>query len=266
MKASIRVNIILLTIVFVTAVLPFFILSKAVAEDLPFTRVPLSEINVPEYTCDGEWLEMKDSVSGHKLPFLWCYRGGKNLIFEQEGPRVFLSIDGEPAKLTGVIIRSREEVKILAEELAKNDELLTVWIYGPKLAALNDLVDTSEVSSIQIWEYNYGLISDLSPLERLSNVISLCIRDCDNIKDLTPVAKLTKLTSFDGQGCFKFENISALGKLSELQCLNIENHVINDYKPLMPLRTLRCLKLESDFKDPEGCKYFIFQQSNLEKL
>ena len=240
MKVSTKGYLILVTSVFV-----FLSPLKAVAGAFPPTSVRLSEMTIPEYVFEDEWIEIQEFYSSHhrELPFLWCYQGGKKLVFEQEGPRVFLSIDGKLAKLAGVIIRSREEVKILAEELARCDEPLTVWIYGPKLAALNDLADTSKVSSINVWEFDYGLIADISPLRRFNQLTSLSLRNCKKITDLSPIAKLSKLKSLEIQGCPKIADISVLTKLKNLKALNISGCRIDDASPIGKLNQLKLLNI-----------------------
>ena len=155
-------------------------------------RVPLGVIDVPEGTPQGEWLE----IGGH-TPLLWCYRGGKRLVFEQAGPKVYLSSNGGPFSLAGIIVRSREEM-LLVNDLPENEcQRLTLWVYSPHLVHLKDVSRPEAIDSIQAWEWGRGLLTDLSPLTRTTQLRSLCVRNCPKLATLSPLKSLGKLSSLD---------------------------------------------------------------------
>jgi len=155
-------------------------------------RVPLGEVlEVPDGTPDGEWLKI-----GGDTPLLWCYRGGKRLIFEQEGPKVYLSVDGKPSRPAGIIVRSKEEAMLL-DDVAKTSEALTVWIYSPHIKHLPALKFVDSIDSIHVWEGERGLLTDLSPLSSASKLTSLSIQRCEKVSDLSPLKKLKRLSSLD---------------------------------------------------------------------
>ncbi len=213
-------------------------------------RVPLGVIDVPEGTPQGEWLE----IGGH-TPLLWCYRGGKRLVFEQAGPKVYLSVDEKSFRLAGIIVRSKAEALLLDKEA---EQPLAAWFYGPQLAALDMMRNADKITSLQIWEfdtassykYEAAIISDLSPLERLSSLSSLSIRNCANVQDIDSLKSLKGLTSLDISGC-SVTSLSPLNDLTNLRALNMvfafapgHPYEYQEYSPLKSLRSLQSLKLD----------------------
>ncbi|MBT3199756.1 MAG: hypothetical protein HN350_07550 [Phycisphaerales bacterium] len=201
-------------------------------------RVALGDVKVPDGTPDGEWLQI-----GGDTPLLWCYRSGKRLVFEQEGPKVYLSIDGKPFGLAGIIVRSKEEAMLL-DEAAKVSEGLTAWIYSPHLKHLPDLKHIDSIDSIHVWERVRKLLTDLSPLASASKITSLSLRNCQKISDLSALRGLKRLTSLDLYSSLKVEDITPLTDLpitwldtrsTSLQPASVEL--------LGELSNLRCLKV-----------------------
>lgn len=214
-------------------------------------RVSLGEVlEVPDGTPDGEWLEI-----GGDTPLLWCYRGGKRLIFEQEGPRVYLSVDGKPSRPAGIIVRSKEEA-MLVDDVAKTSKGLTVWIYSPHIKHLPALKFVDSIDSIHVWERERKLLTDLSPLSSASKLTSLNIQRCRKVSDLSPLKKLKRLSSLDLRHCMKARDIGPLtglpitwmdargiylkpdsmkflGQLSQIRCLKV---VAYESKTAIPLQ------------------------------
>lgn len=157
-------------------------------------RVPLGVIDVPEGTPDGEWLEI-----GGDTPLLWCYRGGKRLVFEQAGPKVYLSLDGSNFSLAGIIVRSREEMLLMNDLPEDTRRRLTLWIFSPHLVHLKEVAAPESIDSIHVWEWGRGLLTDLSPLTRTTQLTSLCIRESPKLTDLSPLKGLGKLSSLNMQ-------------------------------------------------------------------
>ena len=158
-------------------------------------RVPLGEIEVPRGTPDGEWLE----IGGH-TPLLWCYRGGRRLVFEQEGPKVYLSVDGKPFYLAGIIVRSKQEMLLVDTVAKESDHHLALWVYSPHLTHLGKVASVGSIDSIHVWEWGRGLLTGLSPIAAAKGLTSLCIRDCPELSDLAPLRGSAKLSSLDLRG------------------------------------------------------------------
>jgi hypothetical protein len=205
-------------------------------------RVPLGEIDVPEGTPEGEWLKIGDGN-----PLLWCFRGGRRLVFEQSGPRVYLSIDGKPAKLVGVIVRSRSEM-LLVDKLPAGEAVdLTLWVYSPHLKHLAKLTNPDRVGGIHAWELeDEEILKDISPVSRCVNLRSLCVSNCRELEDISPLAGLPKLSSAD----FYRTKVNSIAPLREcpVEWLDVRYTLLSgpegDYAELARLKSLFCLKTQ----------------------
>lgn len=200
--------------------------------------VPLGDIQVPEGTPEGEWLE----IGGH-TPFLWCYRGGKHLEFRQHRPRVYLSVDGGKHKLAGIIVRSKEEAGLLCEEAAKSPHPLTAWVYSAKLPWLKLVRTPDKVKSIQVWEFDYALLKDLTPLKAFGDLESLALRGCEAVSDLGPLAELTKLVSLNLTYCKSVNSGSSLIGLKALRWLSLGSTGMKEFGFISAFAQLRFLEL-----------------------
>ncbi|MFP4106635.1 MAG: leucine-rich repeat domain-containing protein [Phycisphaerae bacterium] len=221
-------------------------------------RVPLGVIDVPEGTPQGEWLE----IGGH-TPFLWCYRKGDRLAFSQNGPRVYLSVDGDPYVLAGIIVRSKEEALLLGEEAAKSPQPLTAWVYSAKLPWLKQVRTADKVNSIQVWEFDYSLLENLEPLTMFSSLESLSLRGCKAVANLQPLGSLTSLTSLDLTDCISVKSGTALSALTRLQWLRTRGVPIDDHSFLSTSTSLIFLNLGRHYVAGPG---FLQKLRNLERL
>lgn len=202
-------------------------------------RVPLGEIDVPEGTPEGEWLKIGDDN-----PLLWCFRGGRRLVFEQSGPRVYLSIDGKPSKLVGVIVRSESEM-LLVDKLPAGEAVdLTLWVYRPHLKHLAKLTNPDRVGGIHAWELeDEEILKDISPVSRCVNLRSLCVSNCRELEDISPLAGLPKLSSAD----FHRTKVSSIAPLREcpVEWLDVRNTLLyhkGNCAELVSLKPLVCLR------------------------
>jgi len=217
--------------------------------ELEYGRVPLGEIEVLEATPEGEWLEI-----GGDTPLLWCYRGGKHLVFEQAGPKVYLSIDRKPFSLAGIIVRSDEEMQLVDILPSKDADELTLWVYSPHLKHLTDVKAVDSIDSIHVWERGRGLLTDLTPLAAAKELTSLSIRDCRMVSDLSALQKMGRLSSLDlydtataeikpvtalpivwldvRRTDLRPDSIGSLGQLSRLRCLKVAAYETKTSVPL----------------------------------
>ena len=205
-------------------------------------RVPLGEIDVPEGTPEGEWLKIGDDN-----PLLWCFRGGRRLVFEQSGPRVYLSIDGKPSKLVGVIVRSESEMLLVDKLPAQEATDLMLWVYSPHLKHLAKLTKPQRVGGIHVWELeDQEILKDLTPVSRCLNLRSLCARDCPELEDISPLAGLPKLSSVDLYET-KVSSISPL-RGCPIEWLDVRRRWLtnrkDDYAELTHLKSLICLNAD----------------------
>jgi Leucine-rich repeat (LRR) protein len=225
----------------------------------------LAAIDVPEDTLEGEWLEI-----GGLTPYRWCYRGGRRLDFRQDGPRIYLAVDGGEHEMVGIVVRSREEAELLSQEAAKSPQPLCAWVYSGQLPWLTRVEAPEKVDAIQVWEFDYALLKDLSPLEHFAGLESLSLRNCRAVADLAPLGKLAKLASLDLTRCEAVTSGDTLAGLEGLRWLSIDATGIGrrsnertDLSFLSGLTKLRHL----DLGNKQSADYkFLVNFSELESL
>ena len=91
---------------------------------------------------------------------------------------------------------------------------------------------------LNIWN---NQITNIAPLEKLTNLTSLYIND-NHINDISPISSLIKLSDLD-IGHNLIYNITPLRTLTYLTALSIQNNYINDIRLLKPLINLEVLFL-----------------------
>jgi hypothetical protein len=219
---------------------------------------------------------------------MWEYEGGKYLEFRQEGPLVFLSVDGEPERLAGLRLKEPSQLALLdAESRNWGHDRLAIWCYVQPPAELSQLQCADKITFFQ--QVNPADLRDLNPLAGLANLEVLYVKDirqeCKDVKDLSVLSafgRLRVLTLYyfteveslcelgpevfyaDLGGSDSLKDISALGELSELEWLDLGLcPEVADFSALAGLAKLRFLELRhthlSDLSALQG-------MSNLEYL
>ena len=153
----------------------------------------------------GEWATIS---LRHGLEF--PYTSGAALRVEREGARVFVRVDGEPRRLAGVAVTSREGLVALRELLDEPPQPLILWCSS---AALGHLPPLPPGRDLTLCVVNDRLedVSSLSNLTALKGLrISLAL--VDRI-DLAPLARLQELTELDLLDGFKGVDVKPLAGL-----------------------------------------------------
>lgn len=206
---------------------------------------------------------------------MWQYESGKYLKFRQEGPLVFLSIDGEPEKLAGLRLEEPAQLALLdTESRNRGYDRLAIWCYVQPPNELSQLQCADRITFFQ--QVNSADLYDLNPLADLANLEVLYVKDirqdCKDVKDLSALSKLRRLriltlhhftkvesvcelgpeivyANFDRLDSLK--DISALGELPDLEWLDLSScSKVTDFSALAGLTKLRFLELRyTQFSD-----------------
>ena len=81
---------------------------------------------------------------------------------------------------------------------------------------------------------NSNAISDVSPLEKLTNLVWLNLSDMSGLRDVSALAHLTNLETLDLSGT-GVSDVSALASLTNLERLNLRYTAVSDVSPLLGL-------------------------------
>ena len=90
---------------------------------------------------------------------------------------------------------------------------------------------------------NSNAIPDVSPFEKLTNLLYLTLGEMSGLRDVSALASLTNLRSLDLGGT-GVSDISALASLTNLAWLRLDGTGVSDILPLASLTNLRSLDLE----------------------
>ncbi len=99
--------------------------------------------------------------------------------------------------------------------------------------------------------YNNNQISDIQPLQSLTNLTSLALIS-NQISDIKPLASLTKLTSLQLY-TNQIRDIKPLASLTNLTWIRLSDNKISDIKPLASLTNLTGLYLSGNPIAPKTC-------------
>ena len=199
---------------------------------------------------------------------MWEYDGGKYLAFRQEGPLVFLGVDGGPERLAGLRLKEPSQLALLdAESRNWGHDRLAIWCYVQPPAELSQLQCADRITFFQ--QVNPADLRDLNPLAGLANLEVLYAKDvrqeCKDVKDLSVLSALGRLrvltlyyfseveslcelgpeVSYVDLGrSNSLKDISALGELSELEWLDLGLcPEVADFSAIAGLAKLRFLEL-----------------------
>ena len=147
-------------------------------------------------------------------------------------------IEAELGKAAGAPI-TVNEMAILTELEAPNTNIrdLTGLEFATNLRELN--LGQENVSGTEV---NSNAVSDLSPLARLTKLITLNLSD-NSISDLSPLTGLTQLTTSLDLNDNLISDLSPLAGLVNLTHLELGNNLISDLSPLADLTKLSRLWL-----------------------
>jgi internalin A len=133
-----------------------------------------------------------------------------------------------------------------------------------KYAGTSDIDEANRIlSSSNELNLRNAPISDITPLQSLTNLTSLCL-GWNQISDITPLQSLTNLTSLD---LFynQISDITPLQSLTNLTSLYLQNNRISDITPLQSLTNLTELYLGwnqiSDITALQSLTHYQFHKS-----
>jgi internalin A len=122
------------------------------------------------------------------------------------------------------------------------------------------------LADLQVLDLSTFLLSDLSPLQGLTHITGLKLRN-NHISDLTPLQSLTNLEDLD-LSYNKITDLSPLQSLTKLVRINLSYNQISDVSPLQSLKILNEVNLNyNQIVDLTSLKpltklRFLFVQSN----
>jgi len=122
------------------------------------------------------------------------------------------------------------------------------------------------LAELQTLDLSTFLLSDLSPLQGLTHITGLKLRN-NHISDLTPLQNLTNLEDLD-LSYNKISDLSPLQSLTKLVRINLSYNQISDVSPLQSLKVLNEVNLNyNQIVDLSALKpltklRFLFVQSN----
>ena len=196
----------------------FFVPERARAADRPAPPVEVT-LHQPngvvkrETVVPGEWV----LVSGRPHVFCAPYRGGKELRFEWDGPRLFVRTDGGEPRLEGVVVEGPDGRAAAQKAIADKVSPLTVACSAEEVEALPPAPETVELA-LYVWgagDFDASVLAAKFPglwalglrpqggkaasqrlrgLDRLPRLTSLRMEGL-TIEDLGPVARLKQLTA-----------------------------------------------------------------------
>lgn len=122
------------------------------------------------------------------------------------------------------------------------------------------------IAELPVLDLSTFLLSDLSPLQGLTNITVLKVRN-NHISDLTPLQSLTNLEVLD-LSYNKITDLSPLQSLTKLVRINLSYNQIADVSPLQNLKNLNEINLNNNqIVDITSLKHlnklrFLFLQKN----
>lgn len=222
---------------------------------------------------DEDWvflLAMPGSLAGRGLGLPYYDSTGGQSRFERQGKRVFISSDGGPWRVAGVIVETADDLETLNDSLETATEGLTAWAYATQLDALAHVDHRRRLTSLVVVPYEGGhpassafpvtfadlrLIvcfpelrsldlpkiehDDLSSLAMLEHLRSLRIGRSDASPDLSPLQSLPELRSLELAG--RFRSLSALARMTQLESLVVPSAA--ELKTVCEI-TQRCTRLK----------------------
>ena len=117
---------------------------------------------------------------------------------------------------------------------------LRIKLIGCQLEDISDLVNLTAPDELYL-HLGDNVISDLSPLAGLTNLIGLYLR-CNEIDDLSPLTGLVSLNNLELWGN-RITDVSPLSALTRLTWLELEQNLIVDVSPLASLINLAVLNI-----------------------
>ncbi|MBM4042565.1 MAG: hypothetical protein FJ290_29100 [Planctomycetes bacterium] len=180
----------------------------------------------------GEWVHI--AAKGIQHPY-WA---GTRLRFEQRGAQVFLSVDGAPARLAGILLSEPEGSAGLRQAIADGATALTVWCTRDQLAQLPPFPEQGELC-VQVTDTR---VPDLEPLSGLRSLVALHVNG-HGATDLSALAKHTRLRSLHLGSSPKLTDLSAVANFPELTYFHANAIGVRSIAPFEKLTNLTTLKV-----------------------
>ena len=132
---------------------------------------------------------------------------------------------------------NKEEVK---KELSTIIEFATTRAIETTYDLTNRFLD-GEIERLDIYATNQDLVN---LTQNKPNITHLDMSNCQLITDFTPLSKLTKLEELDISGCYNLLDMTYCSNLQKLRVLNLSNTGINDISLLPTINSLEVLNLK----------------------
>lgn len=196
----------------------------------------------------GEWVPC---ISRHDWFHSYPYEKGTSLRFERGGPRVYVSVDGGPRRLAGVLVSSPEGIVALGQAIAARVSPLVIWASWKRQQPLPVIpADIRVAVAIQ---------GDLSGLDELAarcpGLFALRLRSYRDTPNPRALARLTRLTSLcldlltspdDKVTRPTIRDLSWVHRMADLRVLHLRGGKrldVTDLRPLCGLSKLQMLSL-----------------------
>ena len=137
----------------------------------------------------------------------------------------------------------RDDLGILSGDILVSDMLLLDDISTPFNEQVTDLIGLEYARKLTRFDIQNGAFSDLSPLEKLSELTNLAITNNLDIVDLTPLAGLPKVRSLNLGGNRSLSDLSPLAGMTALMTLKVDECSVTDLSPIAGLTKLRDLSI-----------------------
>jgi len=220
-----------------------------------YRRLDGDEMFIPDVHMGVPWFSVGDTP-----PLFYFWERGVRLVFEREGPRVFVSCDGAPPALAGVVFNAPGGSQALREALERGASGFILWVPGNAIGELPDLPPEARIA-ISVRDESDR---QLEALGRLRHAHALRVRIGSRPCDLRPLVPLTRLVSLDLSGCVELADLGPLRAMPELRSLSLWGcKKVTDLTPLAGLRRMERLLLTgctavSDLAPLAGMEDLVF--------
>ena len=130
--------------------------------------------------------------------------------------------------------------RITNEDLLHVDSVMLFVNTKSKIQSLNGIENCRNIRFLSLWNQN---VSEITQINRLSNLVELSLSQNWNVVDVSPLNNLSNLKKLDLQSN-SINDITALGTLVNLEYLNVMENPINNFSPLANLVKLKELWID----------------------
>jgi len=208
----------------------------------------------------GQWIYISERSAHHAV-----YRGGRDLLVEEQGNKLLVRVDGGPAQVAGIIVETEEHLEELRQLLAGGARDLVVVTTrkggmlpklpilpagrGMALAATNcretspeTILAQTGITALRLCHWDERIRMRFLP--RLTHLESLAMRQCIRY-DLNDLAQLRRLAVLDLDRCSAIAAPAVLARMPRLVGLSLSADESDraDFAGLAELTRLRWLRL-----------------------